>query len=312
MSSEEENEYFSDGITEQIINALSKIQDLHVTARTSSFAFKYQNIDIREIGRRLNVALILEGSIRKSENKVRITAQLSKATDGYHVWSDTWDRKLKNIFIVQDEIAALIAEKIDNDIKTGVSSAGHVIENTEALDWYLKGNYLLNKWDFNERNNIIAFFEKAIELDPNFIKAYIGLSNAFTWLASTGFAEPEDAYVKVEYCIKKVLSIDKNIPDIYVIIAGKNFWIEWNFPAALNNINKALELQPSNSDALKYKGIILAATGRIEEALDSFFQADRLDPYSDHIKSSIGMIYNYTNENAKALDFINQNHIRPK
>jgi TolB-like protein/AraC-like DNA-binding protein len=307
ISSEEENEYFSDGITEEIINALSKIENLHVTARTSSFAFKNQNTDIREIGRKLNVALILEGSIRKSGNTVRITAQLSKATDGYHVWSDTWDRELQNVFTVQDEIAALIAEKIDKDIKTQVSSTGHVIENTNALDWYLKGNYLLYKWDFSERDNIIASFEKAIELDPRFIKAFIGLANTYTWLGSTGFVKPEEAYVKVEYCIKKALSIDKNIPDIYIIIAGKKFWIEWDLPAALNNINKALELQPSNSDALKYKGLILAATGRVEEALDSFFQADRLDPYSDHIKSSIGMIYNYTNENTKALDYIDQN-----
>ena len=116
MSPDQENEYFSDGITEEILNALSKIDGLHVTARTSSFAFKNQNIDIRKIGEKLNVSLLLEGSIRKSKDQVRITAQLVKAGNGYHIWSDTWDRQLKNIFIVQDEIAGIIAEKIIKNI----------------------------------------------------------------------------------------------------------------------------------------------------------------------------------------------------
>ncbi|MBN2518880.1 MAG: hypothetical protein JXB17_00105, partial [Bacteroidales bacterium] len=214
ISSDKENEYFSDGITEEILNALSKIEGLHVTARTSSFAFKNQNIDIREIGRKLNVALILEGSIRKSNNLVRITAQLTDTSNGYHLWSDTWDRELKNIFIVQDEIAAIIAEKINKDIKLDVSHEGHVVENTEALDLYLKGQYLLNKWDFNESNNIINCFEQAIKLDPGLIKAYIGLSHVYTWLGSTGFVKPEEAHIKVEYCIKKVLELDRNVPDV--------------------------------------------------------------------------------------------------
>ncbi len=304
ISSDKENEYFSDGITEEILNALSKIEGLHVTARTSSFAFKNQNIDIREIGRKLNVALILEGSIRKSDNIIRITAQLTDTSKGFYVWSETWDRELKNIFIVQDEIAANIAEKINKNIKLDISNKGHVVENTEALDIYLRGNYLLNKWDFSQRDNIISLFEKAIELDPKLIKAYISLSHAYTWLGSTGFVDPLEAHSKVEFCVKKVMELDKNVPDIYIVIAGINFWIEWDFPTALSNINKALELQPSNSDALKYKALFLSAMGKVEESLDNFFQADRLNPYDDQINSGIGMIYNYTNENIKALEYI--------
>lgn len=307
MSSDAENEYFSDGITEEIINSLSKINGLHVTARTSSFAFKNQNIDVRKIGKKLNVALILEGSIRKSDNIVRITAQLTKSADGYHVWSDTWDRELKNIFIVQDEIATIIAEKVNKDIKAKITKAGHVVENTEAIDWYLKGNYLQYKWDFNQRDNIVSCFKKAIELDPGLIKGYIGLSNVYTWLAATGFVDPIFAHTEIEKNIKKILKLDKNTPEAYIIIAGKYFWIEWNFPLALQYINKALELQPSNADALKYKGLILAAMGRVEEALDFMFQSERLDPYNEQINSGIGMIYNWTNENEKAIEFIEKN-----
>jgi len=307
MSSDKENEYFSDGISEEILNALSKINGLHVTARTSSFVFKNQNLDIREIGRRLNVSLLLEGSIRKSGNTIRITAQLTRAENGYHIWSETWDRELKNIFIVQDEIAAIIAEKINIDIKPNVPATDHVLESTEAFDNYLRGNYLLNTWDFKEGNTVIKYFEQAVKLDPRMIKAYIRLCDVYTWLGSTGFVKPEEAHKKNEYYINKVLELDPNIPDVYVVIASKNFWIEWNFSLALKNISRALELKPSFPDALKYRGIFLAAMGRVEEALDALFQADRLDPYADIINAGIGMIYNYTNENEKALEYVEKN-----
>jgi len=307
MSSDKENEYFSDGITEEILNALSKIKGLHVTARTSSFAFKNQNIDVREIGSKLNVALLLEGSIRKSDDIVRITAQLTNASNGYHVWSETWDRELKNIFIVQDEIAGIIAEKINKDIKVEKHPSQHVIENTDAYDWYLKGIYLQNKWDLNEGFNIIDYYEKALNIDPELIKAHVGLCDMYTWLGATGYVKPKDSYIKIGYHIKKILEHDKDNPEVYAIIGQRNFWIDWDLGACLKNLNKALELQPSNADAMKSKGLCLAALGRVEEALDSFFQASRLDPFSYHINSGIGMIYNYINENEKAIEYIDKN-----
>ncbi|MBU4446906.1 hypothetical protein KJ656_17795, partial [bacterium] len=225
---------------------------------------------------KLNVSLILEGTIRKSGNFVRITTQLIKVENGFHIWSDSWDRELKNIFILQDEIAAIIAEKINADMKSAVTTTDHVIENTDALDLYLKGIYLLNTWDFKEAEKVITYFEQALTIDPKFIKAYIGLSNCYTWLGSTGVMSQKDAQKKVEHYIKKVLALDKNLPDVYSVIAGKNFFIEWNIPLALENINKALKLKPSFFDALMYKGMILAALGRVEESLDNLFQAERL------------------------------------
>lgn len=307
ISSDKENEYFSDGITEEILNTLSKIEGLHVTARTSSFAFKNQNIDAREIGRKLNVSLILEGSIRKSENFVRITAQLVKAENGYHIWSDTWDRELKNIFILQDEIAAIIAEKINADIKPDLPDTEYILKNTNALDLYLKGTYLFNKLDFREAEKAIAYFEQALEIDSEFTKAYIGLCNCYTWLGAAGIMNPEDTHKKVEYCINKVLTIDKNLPDVYAVIAGKNFWIEWDLPLALESINKALKLKPSFYDALMQKGMILATLGRIEESLDTFFQAERINPFAPTINYMIGFVYCLINENIKALEYLNNN-----
>lgn len=306
MSSDKENEYFSDGITEEIINALSKIEGLHVTARTSSFAFKNQHLDIREIGRCLNVAMILEGSIRKAGGMVRITAQLTGSSNGFHLWSDSWDRELKDIFILQDEIAGLIASKVNSNIGEK-PSGGFILEDTNALDAYLRANYLLNTWDFSRGREMLMLFQKAIDLDGNLIKAYVGMSHAYTWLGSTGHVPPVEAQQKIEGCIRKVLELDPDLPDVYTLIASKYFWMEWNLKLAHENIDKALLLKPSYPEALMYKALFLAASGRVEEAFDHYFQADRLDPYANQINSGIGMIYCYTNENVKALEYLEKN-----
>ncbi|MBN1926289.1 MAG: helix-turn-helix domain-containing protein [Prolixibacteraceae bacterium] len=306
MSSDTENEYFSDGITEEIISALSKIEGLHVTARTSSFVFKSQNIDIREIGTRLNVAFILEGSIRKADGKVRITAQLSETERGFHIWSDSWDRELKDIFILQDEMAGLIASKVNANVRQK-PKGGIVLEDTNALDAYLRANYLLNTWDFSKGKEMLGLFQKAVDLDKKLIKAYVGMSNAYTWLGSTGHVLPNEAQAQIEKCIAKVLELDPNLPDVYTLMASKYFWMEWNIALALENIDKALSLKPSYPEALMYKGLFLAASGRVEEGLDHFFQADRLDPYANQINSGIGMIYSDANENEKALEYLEKN-----
>ncbi|MCF8360149.1 MAG: helix-turn-helix domain-containing protein [Prolixibacteraceae bacterium] len=307
MSSDKENEYFSDGITEEIISALSKIDGLHVTARTSSFAFKGQRLDVREIGRLINVAMILEGSIRKAGTLVRITAQLTETDNGFHLWSDSWDRELKDIFILQDEIAGLIATKINSRIDRHPVTSNIVLEDTNALDAYLRANYLLNTWDFSKGKEMLGLFQKAVDLDGNLIKAYVGMSYAYTWLGSTGHVPPVEAQQKVEECIQKVLEIDPEFPDVYTLVASKYFWMEWNIALALENIDKALERKPSYPEALMYKGLFLSASGRVEEGLDHFFQADRLDPYANQINSGIGMIYSDTNENEKALEFLEKN-----
>lgn len=307
MSPEKENEYFSDGISEEILNALSKIEGLHVTARTSSFAFKNKNVDVREIGKKLNVSLILEGSTRKSNDIARITAQLINVEDGFHIWSETWDRDLKDIFIVQAEIAAIIAEKINKDIEPGKLLREQKVENTEAFDLYLKGKYLQNQWSMAERDKIIKHYEDAIKLDPKLVNAYIGLCDMYTWMSSTGFIDAKEAFQKTGYYIQKVLEIDKNSPDIHRIIAGKNFWIEWNLPLALENINIALKGKPSFPDALVQKGLILAAMARVEEAFDCFFQAERLNPFADTVNYTIGFVYHSIGEYSKALEFMEKN-----
>ncbi|MBN1949751.1 MAG: helix-turn-helix domain-containing protein [Bacteroidales bacterium] len=307
ISSDPENEYFSDGITEEIINALSKINDLHVTARTSAFVFKNQSVDIREVGKKLNVALVLEGSVRKSESKIRITAQLTRTDNGFHVWSETWDRMLKDIFILQDEIAGLISGKVNSNIEHPEPPHQHVVKDTAAIDAYLRGNHILSTWDFSRAKELIELFKEAIRLDPELIQAYIGLVNASTWLGSTGYLSKEETQRNIENAMLSMLELDPNCADIYSLNASRDFWINWDIRSAMKNIDKALELRPGATDNLVSKGLILASCGNVEEALDHLFQADRLDPYSSNIKSGIGMVYYYTGEDAKALEYIDQN-----
>lgn len=307
MSSSGDEEYFSDGITEEIINSLANIDGLHVTSRTSSFAFKNMNIDVREIGKQLNVSLILEGSIRKSDDDVRITAQLIRTDDGFHVWSSKWDRKLNSIFILQDEIAGIIAGKINSNIKQEVHSREKKVENTEALDYYLRGNFLHNKWDYSLSVEMVSCFEKAIELDPSFSKPYISLCNALAWMASTGQVDPVIANKKIDQYLVTATGLDKNMADIYSILASRNYWMEWNIPEALSNVNKALQLRPSFMEVILHKGMILASMGQIEECFDHLFQAERLNPFHTTVNFCIALIYRLTGEPEKALEYVGKN-----
>ena len=304
ISPDKENEYFSDGITEEIINALCRFGELHVTSRTSSFVFKNQNTDIREIGKKLNVYYLLEGSIRRSGGMVRITAQLVKSEDGFHLWSETWDRELKDIFILQDEIARIIAGRINSKIKLPIAHSEGIIENTDALDHYLKGQYLLNKFIITNQQDIIWHFEQAIAIDPNFEKAYIGLCNAFTWLSSVGAFDPIEGNIRIEENLRALMRLNPNTPDIYMLISGKNFWLEWNLPLSLENINRAIELKPSNAEALVQKGLIFMALGRIDEAFDALYGSQRLNPYDEVTEYCIGFLHSLLNENEKAMELV--------
>jgi len=304
ISSDKENEYFSDGITEQIINALCRFENLLVISRTSSFAFKNQHIDIREIGQKLNVYHVLEGSIRRSGEMVRITAQLIKTDDGFHVWSETWDRELKDIFILQDEIALIIAEKINSRIRQPNKQKESVIENTRALDHYLKGQYLLNKFVISHQQEMISHFEHAINIYPNFEKAYIGLCNAYTWLSSVGAFNPMEGNKKIEEYIRILMRLNPNTPEIYMLISGKNFWIDWNLPLALQNINHSLNLMPNNAEAFIMKGLVFMSLGSIDEAFQHLFHAQRLNPYDEVTEYLIGFLYSLINENEKAMELV--------
>ncbi len=305
IGSDPEDEYFADGITEETINVLSNLDGLHVTSRSSSFAFKNNQTDMKEVRHKLNVSYILEGSIRKSPNKIRITAQLIKADDGFHLWSETWDKPVKDIFKIQDEVAGKIANRINEKIL--IKSSDAFTQNDTALDLYFKGLFLLNQLDSNKGEQIIHLFEKSIEYDPKFSKPFVSLCNCYTWLGSTGMMDQKEVGIQVNKCINRLIELNHNIPELYVLLAEKNYWIDFNPSTSLDNSKKALELRPSYSIALIDKGMALASLGRIDEAFGAYFEAEKLDPFGGNIKFCIGYLYHLTGDSEKALDYINKN-----
>jgi TolB-like protein/Tfp pilus assembly protein PilF len=283
MSTDPENEYFSDGITEEILNALVKVEGLQVTSRTSSFAFKGKNIDVKEIGNQLNVATVLEGSVRKAGNKVRITAQLINCVDDYHLWSETYDRHLEDIFEVQDEISRKIANQLratltSNDMKTNLVTAP--TENLDAYNTYLKGSFFLNSWTPQGAKSAIEYFHKAIKMEENFSLPYSGLAYSYTMLGAMGQIAPLKAYPIGKQMAEKALALDSELAESHIAIALIKLFYDWDLDGAEQSLNRAKEINPGSANVYHFFALYYTARGRYEEGLKSIEQALELDPLS--------------------------------
>jgi TolB-like protein/Tfp pilus assembly protein PilF len=283
MSTDPENEYFSDGITEEILNALVKVEGLQVTSRTSSFAFKGKNIDVKEIGNQLNVATVLEGSVRKAGNKVRITAQLINCVDDYHLWSETYDRHLEDIFEVQDEISRKIANQLratltSNDMKTNLVTAP--TENLDAYNTYLKGSFFLNSWTPQGAKSAIEYFHKAIKMEENFSLPYSGLAYSYTMLGAMGQIAPLKAYPIGKQMAEKALALDSELAESHIAIALIKLFYDWDLDGAEQSLNRAKEINPGSANVYHFFALYYTARGRHEEGLKSIEQALELDPLS--------------------------------
>ena len=239
MSGDPEQDYFSDGISEEILNVLTTVEGLKVAGRTSAFSFKGKNEDIRSIGEKLNVAMVLEGSVRKAGNRVRITAQLINVEDGFHLWSETYDREMEDIFVIQDEISAKIVEKLKLQVQGSSEDAGGT-QNIEAYDLLLKGVYFLNK-DYEGTKKAMDCFQKAIELDPEYAEAYALIGDAYINYAAYGFLSSADAFSNARTAAQKAISLNERDPHAHKILAYVHFNYDWNWEAALSEYNKALQ-----------------------------------------------------------------------
>lgn len=283
MSSDKENEYFSDGITEEIINALTKINGLQVTARTSSFAFKGKNQDVRQIGKQLGVATVLEGSVRKAGKRVRITAQLVNVKDGYHFWSENFDHHLEDIFAVQDEISRRIAEKLREylgyfDIQDQLIAPS--TQNIEAYQQYLKGKYYANKWTQEDFRKGIKMLEEVIDLEPQFALPYAAMADIFSAMGALGLMQNREAFEKAKQFAFRALEINDKLPESLVALANINFWYDWEFGKAQQLLYKALELAPGNAEAKGFLGLYKAFAGDYIVGRTMLEEALRSDPYS--------------------------------
>ncbi len=274
-------EYFSDGVTEEIINGLTKIDGLKVTSRTSSFFFKNKSIPLKQIAAQLNVEIILEGSVRVAGDNLRISAQLIEAEHDFHFWSESWDRKLENVFEVQDEISLLIADKLREQFGH-LEIAEHLVEKkTDNLDSYrnwLKARYFFNRWNPDDVSRSIKYFEKSIQSDPTFTEAWVGLADAYGFMATTQFMPPEEAWKKNIACTQNAYKLDPEHAGVHYLMANLSFFTDSNFADALAHTQKAVELKPSYPEAQQFMAFLYILAGDFEKAKYHLQFALAVDP----------------------------------
>jgi len=309
LSSDPENEYFSDGITEELLNALTRVEGLQVTARTSSFAFKGRNIDIREIGKQLGVKTVLEGSVRKAGNRVRITAQLISVADGYHIWSETYDRQLEDIFEIQDEISLKIANKLRKKLSIESTNEKLVLPSTKDLDaynLYLKAVFYQNKWTLKDSQIAIKLLEEAINIDPKFATAYATIAMIYGFLGASGKMPPVTAYPKAKEYAFLANQIDENLPESHLALANYYFWLEFNLKEAKKHVNQAIKLNPSLADAYLFKALFLNVSNRAKEASVYIKLSMQLDPFSMAAKLINSRTLYWMGKKEEAIEEINK------
>jgi len=280
LSADKENEYFSDGLAEEILIALSQVEDLRVAARSSSFSFKGRSVEMAEIASKLRVANILDGSVRRAGNRVRVTVQLVDARNGFQLWSERYDRQMEDIFAVQDEIARAIAEQLKVTLGAAVKPA---TKNLEAYELYLKGRHLWNQRSPSTVALGMKCFQQAIELDPQFAPAWSGLADCYGVLRVYGWISHEGGKAPALAAVSRAASLAPELWEVNFSRALYTFYFVRNWREAGPHFQKALEINPRSSLAQAYYGMFLALDRRPEEALAHVTLACQLDPLSPFI-----------------------------
>jgi len=282
LSGDATEEYFSDGLTEEITNALARLEGLHVVARTSAFYFKGKSSDVRQIGQTLKVGTVLEGSVRRSGSKLRVVAQLVNAADGYHLWSDTYEREMKDVFAIQDEIAQSIARALKVRLSPGQRRTPH----PQAYEAYLKGRYFWNKRTEEGMQKASEYFQQAIHIDPNYAAAYAGLADSYQNVNVA--AAPLDRLVKAKAAATKALELDDTLAEAHTSLARLKLHVDWDWPGAEREFKRALELNPNYATAHQWYSIYFSSLERHEEARFEAQRARQLDPLSLAANQSVG------------------------
>jgi serine/threonine-protein kinase len=292
LSTDAEQEYFCDGMAESITDALAHLKDLRVVARTSAFSFKGKNADIREIGRKLNVKSVVEGSVQKAGNRLRITVQLVSAADGYRIWSERYDRTLEDIFAIQDEISLAIVDKLRVKVLRA-EEAGfkkRYTENPEAYNLYLKGRWLAEKMTEQELHKAIDYFRQAVALDSGFALAFAGIGDAYVSIGASGFMPTDEVYEQARAAAERALELDSTLSEGHTVLAGLKVWFDLNWPAAEHEFLRAFALDPYNGEVHHQYAHLLAALGRTGEAVEHMRKALELEPVSVLTNACAGQI----------------------
>ena len=291
LSNDPEQEYFSIGMVDEILDKLFKVGDLKVIARTSSERFKNTNLSLREIAHKLGVASIMEGSVRKIGNNIKITVQLIDARTEAHMWSEIYDKDISDIFLIQSEVAQAVARELKAVIN---QEEKQLIEkrpttNTEAYEAYQKGIFYYSKLSKNDLETAMKYFELAIKKDPGYALAYSGIGRVWRGREQMGIISPSEATPRAEAAIMKALELDSTYSEIYHALGGLMTWSKWDWKAGETSFRKALELNPKNADAHSTFSHLLIILGRPDEAMKHIETALELDPFNPKIKSFYGV-----------------------
>ncbi len=289
MSSDPEQEYFSDGITEELLNLLAKIPELRVAARTSSFSFKGQNVEIPVIAERLGVAHILEGSVRKAGNQVRITAQLIQADDGFHLWSETYDRQLDNIFAIQDEISAAVVDALK---VTLLGEAPRSVEtDPEAYRLYLEGQYFFNQRSQESLLKAAELLQQSVAIAPEYAPAWAELAFVQLWLGASGGMEPGESIRLAERSTSRALELDPNLSLAHTTRAIRYVFYDFDFERGLAEYKRAFDLDPGGALGIGGYGLALKQLGRFGEAIEYQLEGLKRDPLMPESHNNLGTSY---------------------
>jgi serine/threonine protein kinase/Tfp pilus assembly protein PilF len=304
LSAEKDQEYFCDGITEELINRLAQLTGVRVASRTSAFAMKGQNLDIKDVSGKLGVDQVLEGSVRKSGNRLRISAQLINASDGYQIWSERYDRDMTDVFAIQDEIA----QSIERQLKLALAEAEgpplvrRYTSNVDAYNVYLRGLYYWNRRFEGGLSKAIECFEQAIAMDPSYALAHAGIADCYVQLAGYSLLPPNIAYTRALSAAETALQLDDTLAETQTSIALVTLWFKWDCEGAELGLRKALDLNPRFGLARHYLSLCLSYTGRFKEAVEEIRYAQKLEPLSPIVNSTAGLILYYSRRYDEALE----------
>jgi adenylate cyclase len=307
MSADKNDEYLSDGVSEELITALSKINGLQVKARTSSFAFKGKNEDIQKIGELLHVSHLLEGSVAKAGNKLRITAQLIQASDGNHEWSDTYDREMQDIFAVRSEVAQKVAETLKvrllGEEKKQIDKKP--TENLEAYNLYRQGRYYGDNVSEEGIKKALPFFQQAIQKDPRFALAYAGMADTYV-AAADAFIAPREAFSKAKEAALKAIELDDTLAEAHASLGLVHYHYDWDWAAAEKEFKRAQVLNPQSVWSYTLYSQFLGGMGRVEEANEQGRRALEVDPLSVTARWCLGWAFLNAGRSDEAIEQISK------
>jgi len=304
LSPAKDQEHLADGLAETLINTLSSIKELHVPARTSSFFFKGKEQDIREIGQKLGVESLLEGSIQVAGNRLRLTVQLINVADGFHLWSEKYDKTVGDVFVIQDDIAQSVVKALKIKLlgeREKVLFKDYT-ESREAYDLYLRGRFFWSKRGKTDIEKAVDYFQKAIEKDPGYARAYSGLADSYAVLASNQFIPPDESYPKAKAAALKALELDDRLAEAHASLATILHLYDHALVEAEREFKKAIEINPGYSTAHHWYALLLANLGRHDDSIEEIYRAQEIDPLSPRVNADIGVILFFAREYKLALE----------